>query len=233
MSVSGPEQPQVDEIDGIFVVRDDLFPGGTKARVLPRLFRKGVEEYVYAGPVQGYAQVALAYACKAAGKRATLFSAGRRVRHARTRMATDAGARLVECRPGYLSVVRSRARAYVAGRPHTVLLPFGLACPEMVQGIADLARSLPVSPKEVWSVAGSGTLSRGLQLAWPKATFYAVRVGAVPDVGRATLLNALERYEQPAMVRPPFPSCDNYDAKAWAFIKRYACPGALFWNVAP
>ena len=31
---------------------------------------------------------------------------------------------------------------------------------------------------------------------------------------------------------PPFPSCSNYDATAWRFVKAYARQGALFWNVA-
>jgi hypothetical protein len=35
-----------------------------------------------------------------------------------------------------------------------------------------------------------------------------------------------------ARLSPPFPSCDNYDAKAWRFIRAQASPGALFWNVA-
>jgi hypothetical protein len=30
---------------------------------------------------------------------------------------------------------------------------------------------------------------------------------------------------------PPFPSAPTYDAKAWKFMKQYAKPGALFWNV--
>ena len=34
------------------------------------------------------------------------------------------------------------------------------------------------------------------------------------------------------VVRDAFPSCGNYDAKAWRFITAQASPGALFWNVA-
>ena len=30
---------------------------------------------------------------------------------------------------------------------------------------------------------------------------------------------------------PPFPSAPTYDAKAWKFVKEYAKPNALFWNV--
>jgi hypothetical protein len=46
------------------------------------------------------------------------------------------------------------------------------------------------------------------------------------------LYAAPEKFEQDAKVKPPFPSCSNYDAKAWRFIQEYARPGALFWNVA-
>jgi hypothetical protein len=50
--------PEIIDQDGILVVRDDRYPGGTKARVLPVLFTDR-REYVYASPVQGYAQVAI------------------------------------------------------------------------------------------------------------------------------------------------------------------------------
>jgi len=50
--------PVVTMHEGIHVVRDDLYPGGTKARFLPVLFDGGVEEVVYASPAQGGAQVA-------------------------------------------------------------------------------------------------------------------------------------------------------------------------------
>jgi hypothetical protein len=81
-------------------------------------------------------------------------------------------------------------------------------------------------------VAGSGTLTRALQRAWPHAAFHAVRIGSAPDAGRATLHMAPEPFERDAKQPPPFPSCGNYDAKAWRFILRHATPGALFWNVA-
>ena len=51
--------PLVTEHDGVLVVRDDLFPGGTKARFLGTLFN-GVDEVVYASPAEGGGQTALA-----------------------------------------------------------------------------------------------------------------------------------------------------------------------------
>lgn len=222
--------PVIEEHEGILVVRDDLVPGGTKARVLPVLIG-AAEEYVYASPAYGYAQVALAHTCAALGKQATVFTAKRHELHPRTQEARDAGARIVLVPTGYLSNVTAKARAYCE-LTGAVLLPWGLDVPEIGRALAEVARGLPVSPAEVWTVAGSGTLTRALQEAWPEASFHAVRVGAEADCGRATVHQAPERFEDDAKAPPPFPSCSNYDAKAWAFIRREASPGALFWNVA-
>lgn len=229
-----PALPPVVEHEGVLVVRDDGFPGGTKARVLSALFRPEIEEYVYASPVQGYAQIALGHAARAAGKRATVFCAARKRRHPRTIEAEAAGARIVEVPNGYLNVVKARARSYcsVSGAR---LLPFGLNDPVFIEALAGLARRLRLQPREVWTVAGSGVLTRALQQAWPEAEFYAVQIGAHPDAGRARLISAPEAFEQDAEVPPPFPSCGNYDAKAWRFVKAAVAQrpeGVVFWNVA-
>jgi hypothetical protein len=222
--------PLIQEIDNVLVVRDDKLPGGTKRRALPVLMRAS-SEYVYASPVYGYAQVALAHVARESGKRATVFCAERRVRHARTLEAQAAGARIIEAPCGYMSVLKARARQYCAVSG-AELLPFGLDTPAFIHALAEVARGLKVNPREVWTVAGSGVLTRALQLAWPAARFLAVQVGAVPNAGRAVVIKAPERFEQDARLRPPFPSCSNFDAKAWRFVLQRAAPGALFWNVA-
>lgn len=222
--------PVIEDVGGIAVVRDDLIAGGTKRRVLPDLL-VGAEEFVYATAAYGYAQVALAYACAACGKRATVFTAKRAVPHPRTAEARAAGAKVVMVPHGYLSNVQAKARAY-ADATGAVLLPFGFDTPAFVAALAEVATALPIRPAEVWTVAGSGTLTRALQRAWPDAAFHAVRIGAVPDAGNARLYTAPEPFERDAKRPPPFPSCGNYDAKAWRFITAHASPGALFWNVA-
>ena len=120
-------KPQVIERDGVFVVRDDLFPGGTKARFLPVLFN-GVDEVVYASPAEGGAQTALAAVAAQFGKRATIFVARRVQLHPRTLMAKGLGAQIVQVSPGYLNVVQARAREYsqeVGAR----FAPFGFDMP--------------------------------------------------------------------------------------------------------
>lgn len=222
--------PVLERVGRLLVVRDDLLPGGTKRRVLGDVL-DGNDEFVYASPAYGYAQVALAHTCAALGKRATVFVAKRARLHPRTAEAYRAGAKIVQVPHGYLSNVQAKARGYAAA-VGAALLPFGFDTAEFVQALAQLAASLPLRPTEVWTAAGSGTLSRALQVAWPAAQFYAVRVGREPDIGRASLLLAPEPFERDAVEPPPFPSCSNFDAKVWRFISRRASEGALFWNVA-
>lgn len=216
----------------IVVVRDDELPGGTKRRVLPGLLAAWPEEeFVYAGPAYGYAQVALAYSAGDVGRRATVVLPARREPHPLTREALSAGARIIEVPAGRLSVLQARARGY-AELVGARLLPLGFDIPEFVDALAAVARALPVDPAEVWAIAGSGALTRALQAAWPRAAHHAIRIGHAPDAGEARLWRAPEAFEEPAREPPPFPSCANYDAKAWRIMAAEAAAGALFWNVA-
>lgn len=196
-------------------------------RVLPSM---GAREFVYASPAYGYAQMALAYACRDLGLQATVFVAKRNTPHSRTLEAHRAGAKVVQVPYGYLSNVQAKARAYAA-QVGAALVPFGLDDPRFIAALAEEARCTGLEPAEVWCAAGSGVLARGLQQGWPAARVFAVRVGADPQLGRATRIDAPEKYEHPARMPPPFPSCPEYDAKVWQFASRRAAPGAVFWNV--
>lgn len=230
--MSEHQEPVIQEHNGIFVVRDDLISGGTKARALPVLL-SGADEFVYASPVYGYAQIALAHCAAQMGKKSTIFCARRKQPHARTMEAYRAGANVFQVDCGYMTVVKKRAKDYCRERG-AKLLPFGLDDPRFVaalSAIVDRAMS-GRDVREIWCAAGSGVLCRAIERALPLARVNAVRVGSEPTVGRAKVWLAPERFEQDAQERPPFPSCSNYDAKVWRFIKRNASPGAYFWNVA-
>lgn len=229
------QTPQLSSFDGICVVRDDLFPGGTKARFLPILFEKA-SEVVYASPAQGGAQTALAHTAAKLGKRATIFVARRAKPHARTLEAKRIGARVFQVPHGYLNVVQARAKQYCADTG-ALLAPFGMNLPSALEAIAADARLLMQQPDEVWSAAGSGVLSRALQLAWPKAEFHAVQVGrelSQADVGKAKIHVHSLAFDKQCRELPPFPSCPHYDAKAWELCRKITRKGAkkvLFWNV--
>ena len=168
-------KPRVIEHDDVFVVRDDLFPGGTKARSHPSLF-DGAEELVYASPAEGGAQTALATVASQLGKRATIFVAQRAQLHPRTLMAKRLGAKIVQVSPGYLNVVQARAREY-SHQTGALLAPFGFDIPGARQAIAQAALSIGIQPDEVWCAGGSGVLARGLAQAWPDTRRHVVQVG--------------------------------------------------------
>lgn len=225
--------PVVTTHSGIHVVRDDLFPGGTKARFLPFLF-EGAEEVVYASPAEGGAQTALAHTAAALGKRATVFVAKRAKPHNRALEAKRVGAKVMQVSPGYLTVVQARAREYCA-RTGAKLVPFGVNLPEAIERIAEAARMTGLQPDEVWCASGSGVLARGLAKAWPDARRHVVEVGRTlspSEVAGATIHKAGIKFSKALKEKPPFPSCPHYDAKAWQICKaRHGAGLVVFWNV--
>lgn len=220
---------------GVTVVRDDLFDGGTKARFLPKLF-DNADEVVYASSAEGGAQVALATVAKALGKKATIFSPARATLHPRQLQAKALGAKVVAVRPGYLNVVQSRARGYCEQSGAT-LAPFGMKVPVAVKVIAKAARQINRKPAEVWCAAGSGTLATALRRAWPDSEHHVVAVGrrlCPNDVAGAIVHQYHEPYRHavPDWVCP-FPADGHYERKAWVTCvsKCSRTKPVLFWNV--
>ena len=229
--------PVIEEHEGFLVVRDDLLGGGSKMRFADYLISSNteVEEWVYgSSPATGYAQISLSCMCAKYGKKAVIFMAERSMDnlHDYQLRAIEEGAIMHWVPNGMLSVTEKRARDYVAEDSKTRrLLPIGFDDDTVVSSIISVSRSLPVDPTEVWTVGSSGTLTRGLQLAWPNAKFHCVRVGHSGSYGEAKIYKSEYAFNKPTKVLPPFPSAPTYDAKAWEFMLDHASPGALFWNV--
>lgn len=225
--------PVVVEHEGIAVVRDDMFPGGTKARYLWRLF-EDADELVYASPAEGGAQTALATVAAILGKKATIFVAKRKNPHERALMAKRLGATIWQVSPGYFAVVQKRARDYCAATGARQA-PFGVDMPEAIDAIADAALATGQDPDEVWCASGSGVLCRGLSRAWPDAKVRVVQVGrklSNAEVSGAEINVAPIPFEKKCKEQPPFPSDPHYDAKAWQICKaRRGAGRVLFWNV--
>ena len=228
--------PVVKEYDGVKVVRDDLIDGGTKRRAFYVYIKSkpDIGEFVYASPRQGYAQLSLAYACKDLGRRATV-TVPQGKRYWLTEKAEELGANIIEVPMGFLTHIQYVAKEYcVMNGSH--LIPFGGDHPIIVKAMCEVAKSLNINPKEVWTVMSSGVLSRGLQMAWPDAKVYGVRIGhntTEIERGRAETFKSRYKFQQECKEdeRPPFPSSLTYDSKAWTFIKEHASDDALFWNV--
>lgn len=234
----------IDSYDGISVIRDDAVLGGTKRRVIAAVLQsidydfdrgfgtpRNKQHFTYASPTFGYAQIAVAIGCQEIGAKVTIFVPKRKQMHPRSALAADHGAEIIQVPMGFLSHCAAKAKQFAIDSGAT-LLPFGLDCPVAIRSLSEVAKSTKLLPKEVWCVAGSGVLTRALQLAWPDAKHCVVTVGCKSaKVGNAAVYESQEPFAKDAKIQPPFLTVSNYDAKAWVFVKRHARPGALFWNV--
>ena len=193
-----------------------------------------VEEFVYASPRQGYAQLSLAYACRDMGRKCTV-TVPQGERYWLTDAAVELGCNIIEVPMGFLTNIQAKAR-YYCQENDAHLIPFGGDHPIIVEAMRRTALSLNLNPTEVWTVMSSGVLSRGLQGAWPDAKVHGVRIGhntTPQEQGRAETYKSRYKFQQECKEdeRPPFPSSLTYDSKAWSFMKEYANKNALFWNV--
>lgn len=224
--------PIVEQHEGIYVVRDDLISGGTKARYLIDLFSQH-DEVVYASPAYGGAQLALAYCARLTSKQATVFVAKRKQPHARTLEAAKIGAKVFQVKHGYLNVVQARAKAYAADTG-AYLLPFGAHEERAIQAITDVAHCVTEEYgafDEVWCACGSGTLLTGLMRGLKAARFIGVQIGRDVTVSGAKIIRHKLKFEDESAAPVPFPSCPNYDRKAWGICRQSAKGKVLFWNV--
>jgi 1-aminocyclopropane-1-carboxylate deaminase/D-cysteine desulfhydrase-like pyridoxal-dependent ACC family enzyme len=240
ISLSHLPSPVVELHGNVSVVREDLLPGGTKLRYIGPLALEGHTELVYATSAQGGAQLALAYAARAAGIKATLFVARRGELHPRTREAIAVGAKVIQVEPGYLAVVQKRAKDYATSRASkgTHYVEFGGASPRTIEILAAAAAhvaELYGRFDEVWCSAGSGVLSLGLQRGIPDAQHVVVCCGHHHEqLGDATLRYSGVRYGVDEKQRAPFPACPTYERKTWrALMSTFPFAGrrVLFWNV--
>ena len=105
-------KPIVKEHDGIQVVRDDLIEGGTKRRAFYTYIKsKDYDEFVYASPRQGYAQLSLAYACKDLGRKSTV-TVPQGKRYWLTDAAEELGCNIIEVPMGFLTNIQAKAKKY-------------------------------------------------------------------------------------------------------------------------
>ena len=228
-------KPIIKEHDGIQVVRDDLIEGGTKRRAFYTYVNSTEhEEFVYASPRQGYAQLSLAYACKDLDRKCTV-TVPQGKRYWLTDEAEELGCNIIEVPMGFLTNIQAKAKNYCLEH-EAHLIPFGGDHPIIIEAMRRTALSLDINPIEIWTVMSSGVLSRGLQGAFPNAKVYGVRIGhntTKREQGRAETFKSKYKFQQECkeIERPPFQSSLTYDSKAWTFIKEHASDNALFWNV--
>lgn len=213
--------------DNLFVLRDDLLPGGTKYRGLKKLLQTIPEQkIVYAGTIMGHGALALAHACRDAGKSAEIHISASAPHPMLERLQmTGADIRIKEPQP--IDALYEAAQTSCTG--DALCLPPGFDMPGFETALADSLSGFDLSPySEIWTTMVTGTLTRALKRAFPGKTFKTVKVVK----SGAADFTAPEKYHQPAKSPPPYPSCAHTDAKLWQFASKHAENGALLWNTA-
>ena len=186
----------------------------------------------------GWGPISLTHVCNKYGKKATFFMAKRAVPTWHQQQVLDMGGTIHWVANGMLNLTKAQARRYY--EEDTIsrrVLPLGLEHPTVLGSIIKVARSLKIKPTEIWTIASSGTLNRGLQLAFPDVDCYAIQVGhkmSDYEKGRAKVLISPYKYDRAVKPEdaPPYPSEPFYDAKVWSFVRDMAKKYTLIWNVA-
>lgn len=154
------------------------------------------------------------------------------------------GMQLVAHRPGYLSVVKARAKADAQARGWRYV-PFGMECEAYLQATRLQVRALPAGIQRIVMPVGSGLAAaavlQGLDdIGMQHVPVLGVQVGADPTVRlarwapydwrqRLTLQPAALPFDKPAAPQWWGIRLDpHYEAKAAPFVQ----PGDLFWIVA-
>jgi cysteine synthase len=240
----------------VIVVRDDLLEGGTKQRALIPFLKKfiaeGRNEFVYASPFSGFAQIALAASCRRLGVRCRVFAAkdiATNEAHEFSRLAESFGAKLHLCDD--LVEAEARSILHADSSRSAFKLPLGFNHADFRSHLktqlavqwTEICRSLGSAPSRVWLPVGSGTLLHTFRsLLAPTTEILGIGVNVLPEqdlricsirkLPNTSYATCPEAFETPARLPPPIPSNAFYDAKLWSWIEKSARPGDLWWNVA-
>lgn len=245
---------KLDDNIKVNVINDGKTLGGTKQRALIKFidYYKDYDEFVYAGPSIGFAQVALTIACVKMNKKITLFIQNKLGYIPNLTFWCQTLGASVFIYYDELSVIEETAKQYVENKEaKPFLIPFGLESPIYTNFLyEELLKVInpELNPKRLWLVVGSGTLLRVLARIWTKTEFYPVQVGKQiwedqyePEVWirmggreRITQLKAPQKFFESVYGRnlPPYDSVDNYDSKVWQQVIKYAKNDDYIWNVA-
>ena len=253
---------QVSRVDldqgSLIVLRDDLLPGGTKQRAcvpfLEDRIAGGDRRFVYASPFAGFAQVALALACRELGVECRIFAEEDKTAllpgcpHPFTAIAANAGAEVKIVKT--LNVAEEQAQQY-ARESASNHIPLGFAHEAFRERFRtvlarcweEILAKTRAPIRRVWVPVGSGTIASCLRAVLPdEIELLLVNVKVLGDQDpRIQKLLSLpivcyhsteEEFHQPARILPPLPSNTHYDAKLRRLIRMNALANDLWWNVA-
>lgn len=233
----------------ITVIRDDLLLGGTKSRaVLPFIdyFKKqGFNHFVYASPFCGYAQIAIANACKELDVRCSIYAECDPI----TQEVSDYSLKIKDICDIYLySSLNAAQNAIPKNNKYSFNIPLGLdhysyayfMHIELMKISNELGKI-----RNIWTSVGTGSFMRSLRNAFSRETkICGLDIHVLPiDDHRLKILQLLfnieyisanENFSEKRQLGSslPAPSNDYYDAKVWNWVNQFGKNGDIWWNIA-
>ena len=227
--------PVIQTHDGIQVVRDDLIVG-TKARAAHRLFQDVKEDtVVYVQPREGAAGVSLIEAANAANKKVKFFMPASKRMSETQALVIERGADYEFHRIAAMPNLNRMAEQW-ALQNNAFFIPLGLKHSLVTAALVRVGHNLRMNgfnPTTMAVATSTGTLIRALQIAFPDTTFHSVAVARnlqAGEKGPATFYSDTRPFLTDTKFVCPFPSYQNYDAKAWEYCVNNGIEA--MWNVA-
>jgi hypothetical protein len=217
------------------IVQEGIMPGGSKQRMYKAFENIKENEFVYAGPPNGLAQVALGIIAKYYSKSATMFSY--KITYLTVR-AMQYGVK-IKIYNKKLKDLQELAKIY-SKKYEAYLCPFGFDSKELRQSLSDninkYKHNIDKKLKHLWLVAGSATLLNSLYKVFPDAKYSIVQVGKTiwPDQynqNNTILYKSNIKFSNKALILPPYKTIPEYDGKLWEFVDKYGNDGDYVWNV--
>ena len=164
--------------------------------------------------------------------------------------AAALGATVLPLRGNHVAICFAQAKRVVEAQGGT-MLPFGLECPEAVEGVAKEAARVPLDlcRGTIVLCCGSGVTLAGLLIGLKQLPLRLIGISSgrsLPKIRACVkryvakppecveLVEALMPYDCVSTVECPFPAHPNYDLKAWQYlqnnVRRMKQP-ILFWNI--
>lgn len=238
----------------VIVIRDDLLPGGTKSRGAKPFLRHmnkthGFNEFTYASPFSGYAQIALALSAFNCGFKSKIFCE----KDPKTNgvsiftKSIENISNITLC--DSLEEAEILSSEYEEKNTNCFKVPLGFKHHlfseylryDITAPLISIINSYGI--KRLWVSTGSGTLATILREIIPdNIEINCVNVKVLPitderiqgltKLKNTNLLNVNENFPEPATISPPIPSNLYYDAKVFQLLNENANEEDLWWNVA-
>jgi hypothetical protein len=230
--------PYIQKFTDFDVMREDVLYGGAKQRIISQI--KLDKTTIYAGPDQGFAQVALGIANKINKQETIMLTSLTNDSITNTTVrALQFGTKIALVDNIPLYELQEQAKIY-ANQQQAFLLSFGMQnyVQEYVNAFKDYINDIQ-QYDNIWLTVGSATILNALRILFPNTHLHGLQVGKTVSKElipiNTTIYVSNLNFNKTTKNLPPYPSIDTYDAKIWEIFLKHKdnyCGTHLIWNIA-